>query len=194
MAADFLINESDGSLVIVHDEDHPKINKLIILSYDECSDLYARHAGYVHRFIGKIGPELANSARACSRAIEVQMAGAMVAYVGFAHLGFWSHRTFRSSLLDEVSSRWSAFATENGCSQKECDEGKRLLSLSISQATAETANLGPFPVLENINRSLEGNTAFLDQKEDIRRPSGGLATTRTARAIRNFASEEFMRI
>lgn len=194
MSGDLVIEHIKGTLSYVHDETIPTASALLLIHSDIGADIYVRHSGYMHRFIGRVPDELRLTIKEiCKRGLVVHIPVGVVEGIDQVRLIHLQEREVRPSVSAEIVALWFGAARKYGMSRADTLLGEEYLFHKLSEPARFEGLQAPFPDLLGMKLDLEGNGSFEFFKEVIGQPAGGLAGIRTTEALRVFFATALVR-
>jgi hypothetical protein len=194
MPADLVIEHLKGILSYVHDDNQPRSTAILFVNFDDGADAYARHDGFLHRFIGRVPQEVRDIiSDVCKRAFVTFIPRNLVEDVYEVALLHWAENEIQSSMTSEIAAMWSTAAKEYGLDETSEAWGKEILIQQLSAAFQSGGHQEPFADLIGVKHNLGGNGPFGGFKEVIGQPIGGLAGERTKNALNDFVSSALVR-
>jgi hypothetical protein len=194
MSADFVIEHLKGILSYVHDDNQPKSNAILFVHFDDGADAYARHDGYLHRFIGRVPQEVFEIiSSVCTRAFVTFIPRNLVEDTYEVALVHWADKEIQASMTVEIAAMWSLAARKYGLDDVSEAWGKEILTQQLSAAFQSGGHQEPFSALVGVKHNLGGNGPFGEFNEVIGQPIGGLAGARMKDALNDFVSTVLVR-
>lgn len=194
MSGDLIIEHVQGTLSYVHDEVQPRPSAIVLVHYDDGADVYVRHSGYMHRFIGRVPDAVRNKIRIdCYRAFSTFIPDHLVEDMVEVSLNHWHVKDIPALMAAEIIALWKEAVQKYGYETTVADEGEVFLTSKLAASFVSDSGQGPFADLMSINRDLAGNGSTKEFKEVIGQPIGGLAGARTAEALKKFFGETLVR-